>query len=107
MRNFFKKYGVLMAAGLLLAGAVYANVKLNKGENMPASTTEQMETPAAFSEPVGQSAGLDYFESFRAERDAVRATEIEYLDEVIAVSYNDAETLADAQAQKMALVRCV
>ena len=34
----------------------------------------------------------------------MRATEIEYLDEVIAVSYSDAETLADAQAQKMALV---
>ena len=108
MGTFIKKYSVLLVVALLLAGAIYANVRLNKEEaEGPAAQEAKAEGPAASAEPAGgtaDAAGTDYFESFRAERDAVRATEIEYLDEVIAVSYSDAETLADAQEQKLALV---
>lgn len=107
MGAFIKKYSVLLVVALLLAGAIYANVRLNKEEaQAPAAQGAAAEGPAASAEPAGGTAeaGTDYFESFRAERDAVRATEIEYLDEVIAVSYSDAETLADAQEQKLALV---
>ena len=50
------------------------------------------------------SAPADYFQSFRDEREAVRKMEIEYLDEIIATSANDAETLNDAQQQKLELV---
>lgn len=105
-KGFFKKYGLLLAAGLLLAGAIYANLRLNgeAAEEVPSSALAQEAQEAAVESPEVSAAGDDYFETFRTERDAVRATEIEYLDEVIAVSYSDAETLADAQAQKMALV---
>lgn len=105
MMAFIKKYAVLLVAGILLAGAVYVNVRLNSGAK--AGDTEQAaleaEEPEIALESAGD-AGTDYFESFREERNAVRTSEIGYLDEVIAVSYSDAETLADAQAQKLALI---
>ena len=99
-KGFIRKYAVLLVAGALLVGAVVLNIRLNQGTE-PVLAQGEPET-----EDAGMQAAVDadYFASFRAERDAVRATEIEYLDEVIAVSYSDAETLADAQAQKLALV---
>ena len=46
----------------------------------------------------------DYFATFRDDREQVRKLEMEYLDEVIAASASDDETLADAQGQKLTLV---
>lgn len=107
-KGFIKKYGVLLVAGALLVGAVVLNIRLNRQADTATTemenTTEDAETQASVEEMALEQEDADYFASFRAERDAVRATEIEYLDEVIAVSYSDAETLADAQAQKLALV---
>lgn len=104
MLAFIKKYAVLLVTGLLLAGAVYVNVRLNSGAE--AGSAEQavlkQEQPEIALEKA--EVGTDYFQAFREERNAVRTAEIGYLDEVIAVSYSDAETLADAQAQKLALV---
>lgn len=107
--ELLKKYGVLIITGVLLLGAVFANIRLNEQEEAGALPVQ---TPQAALEARPEAAGLaaqsnegtDYFSQFRQERDAVRQTEIEYLDEVIAVAYNDGETLADAQAQKLALV---
>lgn len=106
MLAFIRKYAVLLVTGLLLAGAVYLNVRLNSD---PAAKGAQQaildqSKPEIALEQAGETAGTDYFQAFREERDAVRAAEIGYLTEVIAVSANDAETLADAQAQKLALV---
>lgn len=105
MLAFIKKYAVLLVAGILLAGAVYVNVRLNSGvkEGDAEQAALEAEAPEIALEQVGD-AGTDYFEAFREERNAVRTSEIGYLDEVIAVSYSDAETLADAQAQKLALI---
>ncbi len=105
-KGFIRKYAVLLVAGALLVGAVVLNIRLNRQADPVAEDAEaawDMEQAAA-DEAEMEQAETDYFGAFRAERDAVRATEIEYLDEVIAVSYSDAETLADAQAQKLALV---
>ncbi|MEA5059335.1 MAG: SpoIIIAH-like family protein [Clostridia bacterium] len=106
MGAFLKKYAVLMVVALMLAGAIYVNIRLNKGTETGAveeavwgeNSKETAETA------IEQDAGTNYFESFRNERDAVRTTEIQYLDEVIAASASDAETLSDAQTQKLALV---
>ena len=62
------------------------------------------ETTMDLGEATSTSIPEDYFGSFRQERSDTRALEIEYLDEVIATSGSDAETLADAQEQKLALV---
>lgn len=105
-KGFIRKYAVLLVAGALLVGAVVLNIRLNRQADPVAADAEaawDMEQAAA-DEAEMEQVETDYFAAFRAERDAVRATEIEYLDEVIAVSYSDAETLADAQAQKLALV---
>ena len=102
-KGFIRKYAVLLVAGALLVGAVVLNIRLNQGTE-PVLAQGEPETEDAGMQAAVEQTDADYFASFRAERDAVRATEIEYLDEVIAVSYSDAETLADAQAQKLALV---
>lgn len=108
IKGFIRKYAVLLVAGALLVGAVVLNIRLNQGTEPVLAQgepeTEDAGMQAAVDEMDVEQTDADYFASFRAERDAVRATEIEYLDEVIAVSYSDAETLADAQAQKLALV---
>ena len=99
-KGFIRKYAVLLVAGALLVGAVVLNIRLNQGTEPVLAQgepeTEDAGMQAAVDEMDVEQTDADYFASFRAERDAVRATEIEYLDEVIAVSYSDAETLADA-----------
>lgn len=104
MGAFIKKYAVLLVVALLLAGAIYVNVRLNSGAEAGGMEQAALGDGEGGEPALQTEAGTDYFESFRTERDAVRTAEIEYLDEVIAVSYNDAETLADAQEQKLALV---
>ena len=61
-----------------------------------ASGTQEKETLDQ-AEATGTDA--NYFEAFRQERSETRELEIGYLDEVIATSASDAETLADAQEQ--------
>ncbi len=105
MLAFIRKYAVLLVAGLLLAGAVYVNVRLNSDPEASGVEAAILSGEEGTASPEqAAEAGTNYFESFRQERDDVRRAEIGYLDEIIAVSYSDDETLADAQAQKMALV---
>lgn len=101
-----KRNATLVCLGLLLVLAVLASVKLNKDE----AARRETQAAGAAAEDVSiepaleASAPADYFQSFRDEREAVRSMEIEYLDEIIATSANDAETLNDAQQQKLELV---
>lgn len=101
-----KKVGVIIGTGLLLIFAVYLNYKLNMepvdeqtqtGGNVSITAADDSEDSAVFS-------GTNYFASFRENREAVRNKEIEYLDAIIADQKTDAETLEDAQRQKMAIV---
>lgn len=101
MVGFIKKHLVFAVAAVLFAAAFFVNVKLNypKEKETAQSTTEteaETETAAAVD--------ADYFASFRRDREEIRKTEMEYLDEVIAVSASDDETLADAKEQKLVLV---
>lgn len=104
-----KKVGVIIAAVLLLVLAVYLNYRINAG-SLSASTlnnTDQ-ETPEPSNTIIPSDtsvyAGTDYFAAFRENRELVRAREIEYLDAIIADSRTDAETLKDAQTQKIDIV---
>ncbi|MDR0840951.1 MAG: SpoIIIAH-like family protein [Christensenellaceae bacterium] len=101
---FFKKYGVIIVAALLLAGAVYLNVRMEDAQTAGIKDGGEDAAPGPAEQAAQTEPGTGYFEYFRNERDAVRGTEIGYLDEVIAASASDAETLAEAQAQKLALV---
>ncbi|MEG1547802.1 MAG: SpoIIIAH-like family protein [Clostridia bacterium] len=100
-----KKYVLIVVLALLLVAAIYANYKLNSADDdsdMQALAGEAQTTPSMVA-GYG-TAGGNYFDSFREERDVIRKMEIEYLDEIVATSSSDAETLAEAQQQKMTLV---
>jgi stage III sporulation protein AH len=50
------------------------------------------------------AAGVDDFTAYKAERESKRETEVAFLDGIIEDANTDAETLKDAQEQKMAIV---
>ncbi len=105
----WKKYLTLGVVALLLIGAVYVNIKLNdSGSASNVLSPQGSEESASQGDTLGIEATgdgtTDYFEAFRSDRDSTRAMEIEYLNETIATSASDAETLADAQEAKLVLV---
>lgn len=98
-----KFYIVLAAALILLAGAVWLNLKLDKndvtdilGSGTPEPTNDARETMV--------NVYNDYFNAFRAERSEVRAQEIEYLRSIINSGSADRESLQDAEDRLMELV---
>ncbi len=109
-----QKYLLVAALVLALSGVIWWNCRLNStGVNEEPQTGNSGETAVSF-ESIKENgvqavdspvAGTDYFESFREERESVRALELQYLDEIIATSASDAETLADAEAQKLSVIK--
>jgi len=100
--KFIKKYLVLAVVTVLFVGAFVLNLIAN-GE-VTAETNTYVETGYTGTDNAEYAEADDYFESFRQDREEVRQLEMEYLDEVIAASASDQETLADAQKQKLTLV---
>ncbi len=95
-RRFFY---VLTAALLLLAGAVWLNIKLNAGDR---------EAKAGEDEPDSRETMVnlfdDYFNSFRSQRSAVRAQEIDYLRSIINAESTDEASAEDARMRLVELV---
>lgn len=98
--KIMKKYVAIAAAAILLAGVVYFSCSLNKGKKPVSADADAV--PQATWDSV--AANENFFEAFREERESTRSLEIEYLDEIIAASANDSETLKDATEQKLRLV---
>lgn len=98
--KIMKKYVAIAAAAILLAGVVYFSCSLNKGKKPVNADADSV--PQATGDSV--AANESFFEAFREERESTRTLEIEYLDEIIAASANDSETLKDATEQKLRLV---
>ena len=101
MVRFVKKYLVLMVVAVLFVGAFLLNLKTNAAKT-GSGEGEAFQPPEEAQETEYVSG--DYFATFRDDREQVRKLEMEYLDEVIAASASDDETLADAQGQKLTLV---
>ena len=101
MVRFVKKYLVLMVVAVLFVGAFLLNLKTNAAKT-GSGEGEAFQPPEEAQEAEYVSG--DYFATFRDDREQVRKLEMEYLDEVIAASASDDETLADAQGQKLTLV---
>jgi len=97
---------------LLIAIAVWANMTLsnNAADKLKeAQATPGFEGDAAIEDTVvegGTEAGTegDYFAVFKANRDATREKELEYLSEMIADENTDSEKRTSAQDQKLALI---
>ena len=98
MVRFVKKYLVLMVVAVLFVGAFLLNLKTNAAKT-GSGEGEAFQPPEEAQETEYVSG--DYFATFRDDREQVRKLEMEYLDEVIAASASDDETLADAQGQKL------
>ncbi len=47
----------------------------------------------------------NYFEDYKAKRESMRDTEVAYLDSIISDEKSDAETVKDAQSQKIEIVK--
>ena len=100
-----KKYGLIAATALLLVLSVYLNYRMNNTEDIPGENGGiNIESMSSDPQDEQVNAGVDYFSAFRENREEVRAKEIEYLNVIIEDDRTDAETLADAQQQMMALV---
>lgn len=96
-----KRYLAVIAVALLLAGIVYFSCSVNGAKEKD----EQSENEQQSADDISVSSdNVDFFESFRDERESTRTLEIEYLDQIIAASANDSETLKDATEQKLTLV---
>ena len=99
-----KKYGVLIGLVVLLVVAVFVNIRMNSAA---ADGTQKVNAPGAADET--QTAGKDldtedYYEVFRTTRESHRGQELDYLETIITNDDTDAETLSDAQQQKLAIV---
>lgn len=100
-----KKYVYIGVVALLLAGAVWWSIAgsgvKQKGTDVQAHNEGEAQGGG---EQVSAGITADYYEAFRSEREQTREMELGWLDEIIATSATDSETLEDAQAQKLALV---
>jgi stage III sporulation protein AH len=96
-----RKVLTLIGVAVVLVGAVAANLLLNRNKSGEDATPASAE---AVSETGGSAAvQMSFFESFRKERDTTRSQEIAYIDTIIEQGA-DAETMADAQQQKLSIV---
>ncbi len=115
MKNGFRltKRGAiaLVLLAVLLAGAVWLNIKLGAdgtGVNAPGEDAANTAAPKndgdGSSQTVNANVYSGYFVNFRDERSSVRAQEIEYLRMILQDETSDAETVAGAQERLMQLV---
>ena len=97
---------VLTAVGLclLLVAAVVTNVLINRAKTE--ETDAHVSGDAVQVSTVGRASDPNFFAAYREERDSVRTQELAYLDAIVAQGA-DAETLADAQKQKLSLVNAM
>lgn len=107
--NRYKKWlnkRVLTAVGLclLLAAAVVTNILVNRNKTETVSKPAESETQAVSASTRVTDA--NFFAAYREERDSVRTQELAYLDAIVAQG-GDAETLNDAQKQKLELVNAM
>jgi stage III sporulation protein AH len=103
--NKVKKYLLLTGLIVVLVAVGYINFALGNGagKNVAAATPEI--EGALQADDVAVISSQDYFEDYKANRANVRDTEVAYLDSIISNSNSDAETVKDAQDQKIEIVR--
>lgn len=114
MKEFMRRHGkwmnkrVLTAAGLclLLVAAVVTNILVNRGKRKAEEASAERPANVAQVSAQSGSADLNFFASYREERDSVRTQELAYLDAIVAQGA-DSDTLSDAQQQKLELVNAM
>ncbi len=97
-----KKALTLGGVALLLIGAIVANALIGQGKDTKENTLSA-DADAVSQTSSGAAVQVGFFDSFRNERNSTRAQEIAYIDTIIEQGA-DAETMADAQQQKLSIV---
>ena len=100
-----KKVLTLCGVVVVLVAAVVVNQTVIKNRAADEGTTAVQANGENASEvsSSGVVQQMSFFESFRSERDTTRSQEIAYIDSIIEQGA-DAETMADAQQQKLSIV---
>ncbi|MDO4572185.1 MAG: SpoIIIAH-like family protein [Clostridia bacterium] len=98
-----KKVLTLAGVSLLLVGAIVANYVINRAKDGDSAEEVSSNVGENAQTVTVSTAQASFFESFRTEREDTRAKEILYLDTIIEQGA-DAETMADAQQQKLSIV---
>ncbi len=100
-----KKVLTLCGVVVVLVAAVVVNQTVIKNRTADEGTTAVQANGENASEvsSSGVVQQMSFFESFRSERDSTRSQEIAYIDSIIEQGA-DAETMADAQQQKLSIV---
>ena len=106
---------VIFAVAAVIALAVYASYLVNGDFGNEESVYENPPAEEVFGSggldsavSSGSNGGSgDFYAAFRAERDSVRAREMEYLDAIALDQATDAETRKQAQQQKLELIACM
>lgn len=111
MKFRFTKKGIIALSllAVLLAGAIWLNIRVNSGkedkkDDAQSSAAPQDALQTDDSSAAGTDVFNDYFASFRNERNDIRAQEIEYLRMIIADETTDKAALLDAQNRLLELV---
>ena len=109
-----KRILTIGGCALLIAVAVWANLVLSSSVAGRMQHTQDADAPsfegdALLEGPTQEGAAQageedDYLAVFRANRDATREKELQYLTEMIADENVDSDTKASAQEQKLALI---
>lgn len=98
-----KKVLTLAGVTLLLIGAIVANYVINGAKEGERAAEVSAGVDESAQSVTVSTAQAGFFESFRTDRETTRAKEIEYIDTIIEQGA-DADTMADAQQQKLAIV---
>ncbi|MGI6175624.1 MAG: SpoIIIAH-like family protein [Christensenellales bacterium] len=102
-----KRYFILAGLLALLVLTGYLNYVINNNDDSSLASTAPQTSDGAGEEDEGHSASTaassNFFLEFRTDRENSRAQEVAYLDAIINNKDTDADTLKDAQVQKMAI----
>lgn len=98
-----RRFIIVLAVGIiLLAGAVWLNLKLKDGGE--ADGVDAVTTPAPDSVETAAELFGSYFTSFRNQRSKLRAQEIDYLRTILNSASADGDSVADARERLVELV---
>lgn len=103
VKKYLTKRNIVLAGILVVfVIAVIINVNTNKSEETGSvqENYDDVSTATVLS-------STDYYTAFRDNRDSVREKEIEYLETIISAENTDAETVQEANAQKLDIVACM
>lgn len=106
MKSKRGRYLLLAALIVALAGVGYLNFVLGNDAAKTAQKPVTDEIEGALSmDDLAVMSSKNYFYDYKTNRENVRETEIAYLDSLITSELSDAETVKDAQSQKIQIVK--